>query len=204
MPFTLSDVRTDLDNLLATAVDAATWTQAMKDEATRQALRIYNLHGPAYEVDYAAAVSGHEQDLSGIPELLGIEAIAWPWVDGLLMEDQAVRWRKVGPTTVRLDGAAPAAGDTLRVRYRRAHTVNGLDGAAATTVVDAHRPVLATGAAAALVRLRCRQIGENPAIPREAREALAATDVALTQQFTWLLDRLAGEVHGPLWARVGL
>jgi hypothetical protein len=204
MPFSLTDVRNDLDNLLATAVDVATWTQAMKDEAVRQALRLYNLRGPSYEVDLTVTTAGREQDLSAIPELMAIDTIAWPWVDGLLLEDQAVRFRKIGPTTVRMDGASPAEGDTLRVRYRRAHTVNGLDGATTTTVADAHRAVLAVGAAAALTALRRRQIGENPAVPHEAREALAAAGEGFEQRFLWLLDRLAGEVHGPVWTQVGL
>lgn len=204
MSFTLSDVRTDLDNLLATAVDSATWTQGMKDEGVRQALRVYNQRGPAYEVDFVVSVTGREQDLSSIPEMIAIESVACPWSDALLMEDRSVRWRKVGPMTVRLEGVLPVAGETMRVRYRRGHKVSGLDGAVTTTVIDAHRPILSVGAAAALTGLRRRQISENPAIPLEARVALTEVGAALERQFVELIEEYAGEQHGPVWARVGL
>ena len=64
MPFTITHLRADIDALLASDVDSATWTEAIKDEGVRQALLAYSLHGPAYEADLVVAVSGHVQDLS--------------------------------------------------------------------------------------------------------------------------------------------
>lgn len=204
MSFTLSNLRADLAERLASAPDSATWTDALMDESIRQALQTYSLQGPAYEVDLEILIPSHEQDLAAIPDLLAIEYVAWPWRDGLLIEDCAVRWRRVGPTTIRFDRRAPQLGDTMRVRYRRAHTIEGLDSAATTTVIDAHRPIVATGAAAAILALRLRQISENPALPREAARELRVLRDQWEYDFGDLLERLGGGVQNPVWTRLGL
>lgn len=204
MPFTLTDLRADVDALLANGVDPATWSTALKDGGMRQALLVYSLQGPAYEADVIVTTAGHEQDLSALTGLLVIETIAWPWNDGLLLEDSAVRWRQAGATTVRLDRAAPQAGDVMRVRYRRLHTIQGLDGAAQTTVPDVHRGAVAVGAAAGALGLRLRQISENPALPREAAPLLQRLRDEHEAQFVWLLERMQNRARNPVWAAVGL
>lgn len=204
MSFTITDVRADIDALLASAVDNATWTAAIKDEGARQALRAYNLQGPAYEADVVVTVTGHEQDLSVINDLVAIECVAYPWHDGLLIEDYAVRWRRIGAFSVRVDGIAPALGETMRVRYRSAHTISGLEGALTTTVVDAHRGLLAQGALAYALALRLRQISENPAIPHEAAALLQSLRRGWDDVFAQGLDMLSGATQNPVWARVGL
>lgn len=204
MAFDLEDAREDVVRMLGGEVDAETWSTPLLDEALRQALRAYSLHGPAYEVDLTVDVSGHEQDLSAIADLLAIECVAYPWHDGLLIEDQAVRWRRVGAFSVRLDGVRPMAGETLRVRYRRAHTVDGLDGASTTTLVDAHRSTLAAGVAGYAIALRLRQISENPALPLAAARDLEGLRLRFDAIFVEELDLLTGVTAGPVWARVGL
>jgi hypothetical protein len=47
----LAGYRTDLDNLLATAVDSSTWTTAIKDQALREALAEFNMQ-LVYETDF--------------------------------------------------------------------------------------------------------------------------------------------------------
>lgn len=202
MAFDLEDAREDVVRMLGGSVDAATWSQSMLDEAVRQSLRAYSLHGPAYEVDLTVEVSGHEQDLSAIADLLAIECVAYPWYDGLLIEDQAVRWRRVGAFTVRLDGVRPTLGETLRVRYRRTHAIEDLEGALTTTVVDAHRATIAAGAAGYAIALRLRQISENPALPLAAARDLDALRLRFDAIFVEELDRLTGVSAGPVWARV--
>lgn len=202
MSFALTDLRSDIDALLANAVDAATWTDALKDGAIREALLIYSLRGPAFEADVVVTLAGHEQELGVLPGLLVIEAIAWPWHDGLLIEDQAVGWRIVGPSAVRMDRVAPQVGDILRVRYRRTHTVAGLDGAAQTNVPDSHRGLLAEGAAAAALALRIRQVSENPAIPAQSVAVLRAEHQRREAQFTWLLEQMQGGSRLPVWAAI--
>lgn len=204
MTFTLTNARADLAEALAAAVDAETWSEALKDEAIRQALRSYNLQGPAYEADVSVTVAGHEQSLAGIADLLTIECVAWPWRDGLMIEDSAVHWRRIGDDTIRIDRHAPQVGDTIRVRYRRLHTINGLDGATLTTVSDKHRTLLATGAASFAVTLRLRQISENPAVPDAAAEELRRLRDDWEYWFYELLERLSGIAQNPVWAKIGL
>lgn len=201
MSFTIATLRSDLDEMLGAAVDAETWNEALKEEAIRQALRTYNLQGPAYETNLVVQVSGHEQSLSAITDMLTIECVAWPWRDGVRMEECAVRWRRVGNDVIRMDRRAPQAGEILRVRYRRAHAVAGLDGALETTVPDKHRSLLTTGAASAAATLRLRQISENPAVPSTAARELRLLRDDWEYWFTELLERLNGPVQSPVWVQ---
>jgi len=204
MAFTLTDLRADLDALLATVPDAATWTTALKDGAVREALLLYSLHGPVHEGSVTVASSGHDQSLASLSDLLAIELIAWPWSDGVAMEDRAVRWRRISPTSVRFDRLAPQTGELIRVRYRRAHRVQGLDGAGETTVPDAHRPLLAEGAASAALGLRLRQLSENPALPEEASLRLHELRRLREDAFLTHLAALHNATRSPVWAGVGL
>ncbi len=204
MSFGLTELRADVDALLAATIDTPTWSAALKDAAIRSTLQHYDLQGPIYEADLPVTTAGHEQPLGALAGLLLVELIAWPWHDGLAIEERAAHWRLVGPATVRFDSVAPQVGDLLRVRYRRTHTLAGLDGAADTTVPDAHRFVLAEGAAAAALALRLRQISENPALPGAAAAQLQALHEAHASRFVWLLERMQGAALGPVWAGVGL
>jgi hypothetical protein len=208
MSFTLTDARADLDALLATAVDAATWTNALKDAALRMALAAIGTHGPVYESTVTLAAGGAEQDLAALlPGLLTVESLAWPWSDGAPFAAQVAAWRPIGaPGCVRFEegGGIPAAGDAVRVRHRIAHTLDGLDGAAATTVPDAYRLTLAAGAAGAACALRLRQIGENPAIPAAAAEALEAAQARYARDFAEMLALLAAHGPRPAWPGIGL
>lgn len=203
MTFALTDLRTDLAALLGSAVDSETWSDDLLDEGCRQALQFYNLMGPIYETSLSVTTAGHEQDVSAIAGLVTVEGVAWPWFDGALFEDEAMRWRMVAPTTLRLDRHAPAVGDLLRIRYRKAHTVSALDGAATTTVVDAHRGALVLGAAAQVLTIRIRQISENPALPRETPLLLADLRDDLQQAFARRMALCEGG-RAPAWVRMGL
>ena len=167
---TLADYRTDLDNLLATAVDGATWTTALKDEALRQALAELDGH-LVYETTVTIASSGYEQSLSAISDVIEVLAVAYPWTEGGSFAPDAwaaVRWRRLGPASIVFVGVQPQAGELIRVRYTKQHRIQDLDGAAATTAPDLVRRALARGAAAYACELRIRQLSENPAIPGEA------------------------------------
>ncbi len=205
MGFAFDDVASEIEQRLAAAVDAATWTPALKQQGTRAALEIYSLRGPCSEVSVEVVEAGHEQDLSGIAALLAVEAVAYPWREGDRFEARAVAFRVVEPPgRVRLERGAPAAGETLRVRCRVGHTVSGLDGAAVTSVPDAHRALLGIGAALQTARLRLRQMGENPALPREAAALLDAWCADAEAEFVWRLERLSGSERVLLWPGVGL
>lgn len=132
------------------------WDAGVIDEALRQALAEYSLVNPieAEEVLELAA-SGREIDLSALSGLVGVTEAWWPY------NSQAEHWPPNRLRGWRLnwngdkpvlfldlrDGAQPQAGDQVRVWYTRAHTIEDLDLAAATTLPPEHESLLVTGAA---------------------------------------------------------
>jgi len=199
---TLTDYHADLDGLLATAVDAAAWTPALKDAALRLALREYDAR-LVYETSLPVITPGPEQDLSGIAGLDEVLALAYPWPEGADFASRTVCWRYVRDQTVLLEGVSPQAGQVIRVRHTVAHTIEALDGANATTVPERHRSLVGLTAAAWCCDLRVRQVSENPAITEDAAQVLA--DLAehfRTKAQQWLSRAQTGGVLR--WAGVGI
>lgn len=204
MAFALTDLRTDLDNLLATAVDSSTWTTTIKDQAVREATRQYD-DFLVYESSFTVTTTGYEQDLATLPDLHQILALAWPWSTGDSFDHAFVRWRYVTDQRVYIENGQPATGNTIRVRYRKLHKINGLDAALATTVFDRHRMLVALWAAAWACELRMRQLTENPAIPTQAYTQLASLALSFRKE----ADQRARNVQtlpgpGPTWSSIGL
>lgn len=199
---TISDYRDDLDELLATAVDDATWTDAIFDGALRRGLTLYDTRR-VYEDDFTVTSAGHTQDLSSLTDLNEVLALAYPWTEGADFTAQAVRWRSAGDQTVVLAGYAPQVGELVRVRYTRRHTVDGLDGATATTVPERHRLVVGLAAAAYACELRRRQLSENPALPVATVTTLEEVATRFRADFFHYLH-LIQPSNVVAWAALGL
>lgn len=167
----LADYRSDLSNLLATAVDASTWPTTLLDEALRRALNELNLL-LVYETNFTVAIAGYEQDLSSLPNLYSVLALAYPWQEGRDFAHYLATWRIVGPSKVYFTTVQPTVGEVVRVRHCKMHTIDDLDGAATTTVPESHRALISLWAAAYACELRHRQISENPALPKDAGQHL--------------------------------
>jgi hypothetical protein len=199
---TVNDYRADLDALLATSVDAATWTTTLKDAALRLALHDYDAR-LVYETSLTVTVSGAQQDLAGIAGLDEVLALAYPWQEGADFAARTLCWRYVNDQTVLLEEVAPRAGQVIRVRHTRAHAIQALDGALATTVPERHRGLLGMDAAAWCCELRRRQVSENPAITEDAAQVLADLAEHFRDLFQQGLAR--AQTGGVLrWAGVGL
>ena len=198
----LANYRTLLDQILATAVDDATWTDAIFDQALRLALANYNDRF-VYETSFEVLTTGYSQNLSTISALRDILAVAYPWSDGASFASLSRRFRTTADLTVYFDGCQPADGEFIRVRHTKQHTIDDLDSAAATTVPDRHATLLATYAASHACRLRRRQLSENPAIPDYALAALTTAATDLYIQATDLL-RTARIADNPSWQFIGL
>jgi hypothetical protein len=203
MPTILADYRTDLDNFLATAVDSSTWTTALKDEALRQALADLDGH-LVYETTFTVVSAGYEQDLSAIPALYQVLALAYPWPEGARFEEHScVSWRLTGPNRVYFEHREAQAGDAIRVRYAMRHAIDDLDAAAATTVPEQLRRTLVRGAAAYCCELRIRQLSENPAEPKEAPSLLRQLADSWRAEFHADLSRTSTRRHVS-WSSIGL
>jgi hypothetical protein len=199
---TLADYRSDLDNLLATAVDAATWPDALLDEALRRAVDELNLL-LVYETNFTVATAGYEQDLSSLTDLYSVLAVAYPWQEGWDFAHTLAAWRSVGHNKIYFTAVRPAVGETIRVRYAKLHKIDDLDSAAATTVPDAHRSLVALWAAAMACDLRQRQISENPALPKDAAKQLAGLAAAFRQRAQERISHIP-PLGRLCWAGIGL
>ncbi len=198
----LAAYRIAVDALLATAVDASTWTDAIKDQALRQALAEYDDYF-VYETSVTVTSDGANQDLSSISALKDILSVAYPWSDEADFAACQQRWRYAADQTIYVETVTPQAGQVMRVRYTKQHVIEGLDAAAATSVPDSHQVLLATLAAAFACTLRCRQLSENPAIPEHAFAALSAVAIHYRSQAADLL-RTARITDNPSWSGIGL
>ena len=205
MEYTLTELRAEVVAALAGGDETATWSNALVDAALRRALQAVDRLGPVYEATHTVTTAGAEQELSALPGLLEVTGLAWPWHEGIAFEESAVRWRTVGEATkVRLRSGVPAVGDALRVRYRKAHTLEGLDGASTTSLPAELRASLALGGACFAVQLRARQAIENPALPRETVAWLRAWAEALEHDFVAELVGRTRSQSDLIWEGVGL
>lgn len=169
----LAAYRTHLDSILATAVDAATWTTAIKDQALRLALQHYDRF-PVYETSFTVTTAGHTQDLAGITGIKQTLAVAYPWDGHTSLDAIRTPHRYIGTNVIWFEQVEPQVGELIRVRYFKTHAIKDLDSAAATTVPDVDQTPLATYAAGWACFLRARQLSENPAPPHAALEQLNA------------------------------
>ena len=198
----LTDYRADVANLLATGVDASTWTTDLLDAAIRAALADLDAL-LVYESDFTVATGGYQQDLSGLTDLLAVLAVAYPWTDDASWVDLHQRVRFIAPASVRFEAVKPAAGEKIRVRYSKRHKVQNLDGAASTTVSDLHRGLVGLLAAGWACDLRLRQVSENPAIPPEAGRHLRDVANRFRERAGEAMSRLA-PIGRLRWGEVGL
>ena len=193
----LSAYRTDVHNLLATAVDAKNWPLEIIDQALRLALDNFNPR-LAYESDFTVSSTGYTQDLSTITDILQIIALAYPWVDGGDFGKLLVEWRLSGLHSAYFTGVQPTSAQKIRVRHTKSHKIQSLDSAASTTVPTACEKWIGYGAAAWACVLRQRQIVEDPTLAKEPAEQLAAVAAMFRTQFKELMAQLPA-VGGEQW-----
>ncbi len=199
---TLADVRSDVGALLASAVDSLTWTTGLLDAAIR--LGLAEVDGCLiYESDVTVTTADYEQDLSGIPDLLAVLALAYPWTAGADFTRRLIAWRAVGAGRIYFDRIEAQVGEVIRVRHTKRHTLTDLDGAATTTLPAIYQPLLALAAAAWACDLRLRQLSENPATPKGATDVLTKIAAAYRGEVARRLARSPAQ-PGPAWTGLGL
>jgi hypothetical protein len=156
-----------------------------------------------YESEVTVTIADHEQDLSSIPDLLGILALAYPWVSGADFGRRLVAWRSVGQGRVYFDVVEPQVDEVIRVRHTKRHTLTDLDGAIATTLPEVYRSPLGLASAAWACDLRRRQLSENPASPAEAARVLGELAATYRGEVARRLARQPAQ-PAPVWAGLGL
>jgi hypothetical protein len=154
----LTDMEAQIQAILQDT-GAIAWTTAELDAALRLALAEYSKAQPVEtETVITLASAGREITLTGIADLAGITGVLdvwWPYVAS------AETWppnRVAGFRTwldgsnlvlflSSKDGSQPRTGDKVRLWWAKPHTINALDGAAATTLTSEGKALAATGAA---------------------------------------------------------
>ena len=74
--------------------------------------------------------------------------------------------------TAYLESREMQAGDVVRLRYRALRTIQGLDDATETTVLEAEQTGFLYAAASAMLDVRARQLDARPSAPKGQAEAL--------------------------------
>ena len=155
------DLTTMRANVAADLDDAGhvTWSTDELDRAIARALSGYSEACPRRaETTLLLSGAGREVDLSSISGLAGVERVWYPYDAGA--PDWPPRWRcfELWPdgTLFLAVPEEPAAGESVRIFYWMAHTLDGLGGATETSLPTEDEETVALGAAgfAALEKAR--------------------------------------------------
>jgi len=166
----------------------ATFSTATIDDAIRRAVLDYSAAVPrrnntTLALTTALSTNGREIDVSTISGALDVTDIWCPYAAA--DDTPTVRtfeyWKDV-QTVYLLSGTAAQSTDTARIFYTAVHTLNGLDGATATTLPDVTEQHIQMGAMAYAILSRAvdltEQVTVQPDTPRTlvqmAQEALTS------------------------------
>lgn len=163
--------------------------------AIRQALQSFDLHLPQTLVaTVTIASSGRSQTLTGITGclyLLNLVSPAAPSQSRLEPETHFSYRVTAGVPSLHFHGEfIPQPGDVLEVHYAAANTIEGLDGAAATTLPAVSEPAFTAGAAAAACSLRAGSLAESYGARPEDAARLLETSRSWQQRFEHMLTGL--------------
>jgi len=148
-----TDLDTIIDRVEALLTDSgnADWSTAELTQAIRLALSELSTLLPARAVTTIDAVDGqYEYSLSSITGLVCVTEVWYPYLstDDSYKLPHAVKWRMLDDVTLFLDvDDDPDAQYKIRLFYDQVQTLEGLDGATATTLNNAEKSVLVLGAA---------------------------------------------------------
>ena len=164
MAMTLSQYQTRVLQLLSDPAQKRFSTDLIT-EAARQALKDFSQTAPRIVITTLTLTTARVISLSTLTDLLYPVAIIYPYDANIAPEDQVIQpfyfYQSAGVPTVELQGPDPIAGAALRITYAAAHTINGLDSAAVTTIMTVHESFLIIGIAAYALDQRAGLLAET-------------------------------------------
>ena len=171
-----TDLRDRVEDMVKDAANAD-WSTSELDNAIRIALHELSVSLPSRAVTTVDAVDGqYEYDLSSISGLIEVVEVWYPYLstDDTYKKPHPAKWRMLADNTLYLDvDTDPDATYDLRIFYDQLQTLNGLDGATATTLNEPEKSALLFGAAGyavlALARDKIDAITFGPA-PEDLRK----------------------------------
>lgn len=145
--------------------DGSRFSDDLLSEALRQALHDYAAALPQVRCVEQAAAAGGVQVIGGTTDWLFPLEIAFSNLysaeDWLIYQGAYTHRLEGGGVCLELqDQPLPLGGETLRLTYAAAHSLEGLDGALQTTPPAVHWAVLAQGASGQAALLRCAGLSE--------------------------------------------
>lgn len=158
MTLTLAQYESRVDTLIQ--ADAGLVLPDGIDDAIRRALETYSDDLPRELVEDNTDADGSIYDFDlpasfvvGQSRIVSIEWPAGERVPVYLDADEWGYYRTASTTKLRFRNSTPQTGDTIRITYTAAHTIENLDGAAATTIPGYHVEIFAKLAAAEALEL---------------------------------------------------
>ena len=197
----VNSLKTALLSLVGASLSVDGWEDGVLAEAISQGLADANVWLPPVETSFSVTTPGADQDINTLAPIQ-VLAVGYPWSATSTWREAAVPWRLTGPGVVTLNTAA-TAGQSLRVRYRKAHTVSGIGGASATTLPAAAERLLLLAAASHAYLIRYRQLSRRPSTAPSDLQSCKELAETYRRQFEQLVAGGSGE-HGPVWPGIGL
>lgn len=195
---TLAEIR---DRVEITLQDAGNniWTEADLDEAIQQALGQYSRDNPHHKIGtITVSTAGREHDISTLTGIVRVEKVWWDY--DVSTPGYPPNWRHfaVWPGAVLYidDDDAPEVNDVIRVWYTLDQTINGLDGASATTVPSEDIDYLVLGAAQFAAQERAIELSEQATVDKEVVKRIATYAKEMGVQF-----RRGARKRLPAWQR---
>ncbi|OGT28092.1 MAG: hypothetical protein A2Z17_07205 [Gammaproteobacteria bacterium RBG_16_66_13] len=179
----------------------ATWATGDIDEAIRRAISQYSRTNPYRAIaTLTAASSTREFSLSSLTGLIRVERVWWTY--SAATPGYPANWVQfeVWPGGILYidDDSMPATNDVLRIFYTKAHTLNGLDSAGATTLPGEDIGYIIAGAAGIAAQMRAVELAEDATVDRDVVDRL--TDWASEQLKNF---RYGANLDQPAWQRYG-
>lgn len=185
---TLATLRDRVEQLLVDTSNAI-WTTGLIDETIDQALSFYSEIRPQVVKSSLAltailSANGREIDISAITGLIKVVDVWAPYLaaDNVPTRRNFEHWLE--QEIVHLDtGAVPTTADTARIFYTKAHTLNGLNSAGATTFRTGDDSLLVTGAAGYACLARTVDLLEQVTLGRQVVEELRTLGEIFLNEF---------------------
>jgi hypothetical protein len=193
--------------ILALLDDAALtrYTNNQVDQALRMALSDYSKARPY--LDSLELSTDGNQKLS-LPSDLNIFEITrvelWNDVPNLVMEIPYHAEMSEGQWSVTTGASTYASGNTLTITYSSLHYIDGLDGAAGTSVPDIDEEIVEMGAAGYAVQMRSSSRAETINMQPQVSAQLATVAELLLARFKQSLLSHSGAVFADPFMRIAV
>ncbi len=163
----LAAIRDRIEQVLVDTGNAI-WATAVLDEAIRLILSEFSDAYPYPSDDVLTlAAAGRDIDISSLTGLINITEVMWPYVAADWPHPVVSDWRilhdagTIGLLFDRVDGAEPAIGEKVRLRWQSLQTIEDLDLATDTTLQTEHLSMFVIGCAGQAAMLRVIDLVEE-------------------------------------------